>query len=85
MNKDYLIIESASDLYRIAVDEIIYISSDHNYSNIHLTNSNKIMISLQLGKIEELILKQLKKNGWIFVRVGRELIVSRLYIHKIDV
>lgn len=50
MNKDYLIIESASDLYRIAVDEIIYISSDHNYSNIHLTNSNKIMISLQLGK-----------------------------------
>lgn len=85
MDKDYLIIESASDLYRIAVDEIIYISSDHNYSNIHLINSNKILISLQLGKIEELILKQLKKNGWIFVRVGRELIVSRLYIHKIDV
>lgn len=85
MDKDYLIIESGADLFRVVIDDIMYFESDHNYSHVHLTNSKSDLVSLQLGKISELIDGQLKKNGRTFVRIGNRLIVNTQYIYKIDV
>lgn len=85
-NKGFLVISTNTELVRINVRHIVYITSDGNYSYIHQTGGESRMVSAQLGQIEEDILpKQLpaELNG-LFIRIGRNLIINTNYIHYIN-
>jgi DNA-binding LytR/AlgR family response regulator len=43
------------------------------------------MVSYQLGQIEKMIASQLGRDADIFVRIGKSLIINRLYIYYIDI
>lgn len=81
---EHLIISTATDLLRVASDEVIFISSDGNYSSLMLTYGESRVVTLQLGQIERLIAKQLHTQGQSFIRIGRSLIINRNYIHYIN-
>lgn len=59
-------------------NEIVYCVADGNYTIIHCGAQEKLMVSLQLGKIAELI------PGEIHVRVGRSYIIGMNYIKEVD-
>ncbi len=81
----FLTISSNNELYRIAVEHIIYINADGNYCNFMQSTGEIHMVVLQLGQIEQLIAKQISNAEKHFIRIGRSLIINRNYIHYINV
>ena len=83
--KKQLIISTSIDLVRIALERIVYIASDGNYSTLVQTDGEVRMLSYQLGQIEHLIEQQLGNEGSNFIRIGKSLIINRSYIYYINV
>lgn len=79
----YLIISTVNDLLRVRHDNIVYINSDGNYSQLMLEDGDKRVLTIQLGQIEKLIDEQLGQYKSRFIRIGRSLIVNRSYIFYI--
>ena len=69
---------------RVASEEIVYISSDGNYSNFVFTFGDKRVMTIQLGQVEHLLKDQLKLSGKDFIRIGKSLIINRNYINYIN-
>lgn len=76
-----LTISTSTGLVRMVTDDIVYVEADGNYSEIHLYNGKKYLMTFQLHYIKE-ALNRLKYNP--FVRVGRSYIVNVNYISIID-
>lgn len=82
--EEYLVIATSVDLLRIASGDIVFISSDGNYSSFVFTYGESRVITKQLGDVERLINSQLDATGADFIRIGKCLIVNRRYIHYIN-
>ena len=83
--KRQLIISTSIDLVRIAPEHIVYISSDGNYSTLVQTDGEMRMLSFQLGQVEKMIADQLGRDGNNLIRIGKSLIINRLYIYYINI
>lgn len=81
----HLIISTSTELVRVAPERVVYISSDGNYSLLVQADGESRMVSYQLGQIEKMIASQLGRDADIFVRIGKSLIINRLYIYYIDI
>lgn len=81
----HIVISKGTELLRLPVDHLMYISSDGNYSNVFTLDGRSRMICMQLGLIEDLIGNQLADHGGNFLRLGRSLIINTDYIYFIDV
>lgn len=55
MDSDKITIKSGYDLHKIAFAEILYIESDSEYVNYHLTNGKKIMAYQSLSKLAAML------------------------------
>ena len=64
-------IKSGYDLHKIKLSDIVYIESDSEYVNFHLSNGKKIMSYQSLKSLE----KSLPVN--LFMRVHRSYIVNK--------
>ena len=80
-----LIISNANELYRIYNANILYICAEGNYSIIVLANGDKTVVSQNLLHCQKMIEKQLKSNASHFIRIGKSLIINKLYIFKINI
>ncbi|MCF8428872.1 MAG: LytTR family DNA-binding domain-containing protein [Bacteroidia bacterium] len=52
---DKLAIQTQSEIIFLALNDIIYLESDKNYTTIYLENGNKIVASKNLGYFEEIL------------------------------
>ncbi len=68
-------------MVRVRTDEIVYVKADGNYCELVLTNGSSQKMTFQLHCFEDSF-QQLRNNT--FVRVGRSLIVNKLYIYIIN-
>jgi two-component system, LytTR family, response regulator len=59
-------------------DDIFYITSDWNYSNVMLTSGEKQLVTMQLGKIEKMI----PSNH--FFRINRSTLINLKYFNSAD-
>ncbi len=75
-------IKTTTLLVRVAVDEIVYVKADGNYSDLVLINGQSRKMTFQLQHFEKHF--KLLHNADLFIRVGRSLIVNRLYVQVID-
>ncbi len=75
-------IKTTSLLVHVAVDEIVYVKADGNYSDLVLINGQSRKMTFQLQHFEKHF--KLLHNADLFIRVGRSLIVNRLYVQVID-
>jgi two-component system LytT family response regulator len=57
-------------------DDIVYIEGDNNYSNIHMKNGNKLVISKTLAYVEP------KLSDYPFLRIHKSHIINLKYIAK---
>lgn len=81
----HIVISKGTELLRVPVSRLMYISSDGNYSHVVTQDGKERLVSLQLGQIEDIIGDQLGDTGGNFLRLGRGLIINTDYIYLIDV
>lgn len=81
--RDFLDISNRDELVRIVPEDILYIESDKNYSDVHLIWGEIRTFALQLGEMEELIENKLPESGCNFLRIGKKLIINGIYLSKL--
>jgi two-component system, LytTR family, response regulator len=62
----------------IAPDEIIYCEADVNYTTFHLGNDNREVVTVNLGRVEELL------APWPFYRINRSVLINTAFLIKAD-
>jgi DNA-binding LytR/AlgR family response regulator len=83
--KEYLIINTNSELVRIASDDVLCIIASGNYSTITAVNGETRLVTLQLGQVERLIANQVTAGNTNFIRIGKSLIINRQYVSYINI
>lgn len=85
MGNKVLIISTVNELVRVKPERVVYISSDGNYSTMVLHDKSEHVFTLNLAHCQQLIEDQLGKEAETFIRLGKQLIINREYIFKINV
>ncbi len=85
MSSKIIIISNTNELVRVRPERIVYIESDGNYSTMVLHDKTEHVFTMNLAHFQQLIESQLGKSAEIFIRIGKQLIINREYIFKINI
>jgi two-component system LytT family response regulator len=77
-NLKKIIVRNANSISLIAVKDIVYCESDSNYTNIYLSQQQKIMVSATLKEYEELLI------DYGFFRVHKSYLINLRYITRFE-
>lgn len=80
-----IIISNANELVRVKPERVVYVESDGNYSTMVLHDKTEHVFTMNLAHCQQLMEKQLGKEAETFIRIGKQLIINRAYIYKINV
>ena len=80
----YLIIKTRDELLRIRIEQILYFEADRNYTNLILNNGIQFTFAINIGKIEEILEKQVIGCKMILMRVGKSHIINKNHILQIN-
>ena len=80
----YLIIKTRDELLRIRIGQILYFEADRNYTKLLLSNGIQFTFAINIGKIEELLEKQVNGSNEILIRVGKSHILNKNHILQIN-
>ena len=75
----YLIIKTRDELLRIKIGQILYFEADRNYTKLLLSNGIQFTFAINIGKIEEILEKQVAGCNKILMRVGKSHIIKKSY------
>ncbi len=84
MSNKVLIISNANELVRIKPERVVYVKSDGNYSTMVLHDKTEQVFTMNLAQCQQLMEEQLGTEAMTFIRLGKQLIVNRTYIFKIN-
>ena len=80
----YLIIKTRDELLRIKIGQILYFETDRNYTKLVLSNGIQFTFAINIGKIEEILEKQVTGSSDILIRVGKSYIINKNHILQIN-
>ncbi|MDR1161615.1 MAG: LytTR family transcriptional regulator [Tannerellaceae bacterium] len=80
----YLIIKTRDELLRIKIGQILYFEADRNYTKLLLSNGIQFTFAINIGKIEEILEKQVAGSSSILMRVGKSHIINKDHILQIN-
>lgn len=81
----YLYINSRDEFLRLDIHQIVYLEADGNYTNIVSANKLKSVVSMTLGKMQDVLSERLKEQASVFARVGKRYIINLRYVHTISI
>ena len=84
MSNKVLIISNSNELVRVKPERIVYVESDGNYSTLVLHDKTELVFTMNLAHCQQMLEEQLGKDAMIFIRLGKQLIVNRTYIFKVN-
>ena len=84
MSNKVLIISNSNELVRVKPERIVYVESDGNYSTMMLHDKTEQVFTMNLAHFQQMIEEQLGKEAMTFIRIGKQLIINRAYIFKIN-
>ena len=84
MSNKVLIISNSNELVRVKPERIVYVESDGNYSTLVLHDKTEQVFTMNLAHFQQMIEEQLGKEATTFIRIGKQLIINRAYIFKIN-
>lgn len=82
MNK-FLIPNFRDTILRINVNNIVFISADGNFINIHSKNKMKAMVGMTLQEMEHQLADYTQNEYVRFARIGRTAIINLQYVYQI--
>ena len=59
--------------------------SDGNYSTMVLHDKTQLVFTMNLAHCQQMMEEQLGREAMTFIRIGKQLIINRTYIFKINV
>ena len=78
-------LSSRDELLIIDLEKVAFFSANGNYTELTYMSGQKIMMSLGLSKVEDLIRKSLPKDMQsTFVKLGRSIIINEKYLTHIS-
>ncbi|MDD4515080.1 LytTR family DNA-binding domain-containing protein [Massilibacteroides sp.] len=80
----YLIIKTRDELLRIKIGQILFFEADRNYTKLFLSNGIQFTFAINIGKIEEILEKQVSGSSRILMRVGKSHIINKNHILQIN-
>lgn len=80
----YLMIKTRDELLRIKIGQILCFEADRNYTKLLLSNGIQFTFAINIGKIEELLEKQVSGSNDMLVRVGKSHIINKTHILQIN-
>ena len=80
----YLMIKTRDELLRIKIGQILYFEADRNDTKLLLSNGIQFTFAINIGKIEELLEKQVSGSNDMLVRVGKSHIINKTHILQIN-
>ena len=80
----YLMIKTRDELLRIKIGQILYFEADRNYTKLLLSNGIQFTFAINIGKMEELLEKQVSGSNDMLVRVGKSHIINKTHILQIN-
>lgn len=80
----YLIIKTRDEILRIKIGQILFFEADRNYTKLLLSNGIQFTFAINIGKIEEILEKQVAGCNKILVRVGKSHIINKNHILQIN-
>ena len=81
----YLIIKTRDELLRIKIGQILFFEADRNYTKLSLSNGIQFTFAINIGKIEELLERQVSGCNKILMRVGKSHIINKDHILQINI
>jgi two-component system, LytTR family, response regulator len=78
LNREPIKIKTKKGLHVFDQDDIVFVASDSNYSEIIDKKGKKLMVSKTLARIQEML------PGCQFIRVGRSHIINKKYLLGTD-
>ena len=84
MGSKVLIISNSNELVRVRPERIVYVVSDGNYSTMVLHDKTEQVFTMNLAHFQQMIEEQLGRDAMTFIRIGKQLIVNRAHIFKIN-
>lgn len=80
----YLLFTSSTELVRIPIETLVYVTADGNYSSITTADGGHYVLTLQIGQIERKIADMVEKKDHRFIRIGKSLVINRTFISLIN-
>ncbi|MDR1368970.1 MAG: LytTR family transcriptional regulator [Dysgonamonadaceae bacterium] len=80
----YLVFKTRDELVRIKMDRILYFEAERNYTKMVLTNGIQFVFAVNLGKIEEILEKQINTYSTVLARVGKSFIINKNHVLQIS-
>jgi DNA-binding LytR/AlgR family response regulator len=80
----YIYFNYRDTLFRIALSRIVYFEADKNYTNLYLSNGQKLVFTFGLGAMRDYLKKTLKEEERHFARIGKSLIINLDYLYGIN-
>jgi len=66
------------------MDRILYFEAERNYTKMVLTNGIQFVFAVNLGKIEEILEKQIQTYNTVLARVGKSFIINKNHVLQIN-
>lgn len=82
---ELLVISTSIDFIRIPYDELLFVAAEGNYSTLTTIGDERLLVNLQLGQIEQMLVEQLPAFSHNFVRIGKSLIANLKYVRYVNV
>lgn len=79
-----IIISNSNELVRVPARRVVSITSEGNYCTMLLHDGTRHMFTMNLSSWHKLLEEQLGEDSRDFIRIGKQLIVNRTYIYKIN-
>ena len=80
----YLVFKTRDEFVRIKIEQILYFEAERNYTKLILSNGIQFVFAVNLGKIEEILEKQVKDYNKVLTRVGKSFIINKNHILQIN-
>jgi DNA-binding LytR/AlgR family response regulator len=80
----YLVFKTRDELVKIKMDRILYFEAERNYTKMVLTNGIQFVFTVNLGKIEEILEKQVNTYSTTLARVGKSFIINKNHVLQIS-
>ena len=80
----YLVFKTRDELVRIKIERILYFEAERNYTKLILTNGIQFVFAVNLGKIEEILEKQIQDYASTLLRVGKSFIINKNHVLQIS-
>lgn len=85
MKNIYLHLNTRDEFLRIDISKIIFFEADGNYTNIVLLNQLKSVVCMNLSRMQQILIDNLKEHATGFARIGKKYIINHAYVYQINV